>query len=384
MMLLLLFPLAAAVTFGALSWADLRRYLPFWAPAIAIWAFSIGREPSVVFLVLFLAPTIIMGVAAARHRLEAAPFLLMALSDIALAIALSLYQSKTALWSLPEVGGWGSGAGLAAAAAIIRLGSAANEGHPKEGGLVSVGWWQGAMLAYWVGGEAAIVLVVGGILLWGASAYFSHSNLAALSLAGGMLAVAAGLGANLAGVIAIGLAGTALVMGERVAAPWLVAVLPLSLLGLLTLPGSGELMALPALIFPGAWAAMSTRLRAIKPTQEGELALPGAASLVGFAYLAALASSLLAASGEVGEGGLPVEAINGIWLLYAAGMAAMATLSLTSTTQSIRWEPEAQGHYSKSDVLLPKLVPPVAWFSLFVAAAVTVRLVLAGLRTAFL
>ncbi|HVL51669.1 MAG TPA: hypothetical protein VM754_09265, partial [Actinomycetota bacterium] len=126
MMLLLLFPLAAAVTFGALSWADLRRYLPFWAPAIAIWAFSIGREPSVVFLVLFLAPTIIMGVAAARHRLEAAPFLLMALSDIALAIALSLYQSKTALWSLPEVGGWGSGAGLAAAAAIIRLGSAAN------------------------------------------------------------------------------------------------------------------------------------------------------------------------------------------------------------------------------------------------------------------
>ncbi len=381
--MMLVFPLAAAVTFGILSRADFRRYLPFWGPAAAIWVVSIGREPSVVFLTLFVAPTVVMGVAVARHRLEPAPFLLMALSDIALAIAMSLYQSKTALWSLPEVGEWGSGAGLAAAAAILRLGSAANEGNPQEGGLVSVGWWQGAMLAYWVGGEAAAVLVVGGILLWGASAYFSHSNLAALSLAGGMLAVAAGLGTDLAGVVAVGLAGTALVMGERVAATWVVAVLPLSMLTLLTLPG-GDLMALPALIFPGAWAAMSTRLRAIKPTEEGVLYLSSAGALVVIAYLAALTSSLITGLGDAGEGGVPVQVINGIWLAYAAAMAAGVTVLLTTGSPGFRWEPQYARHFSASDVLLTKLLPAVAWFSLFVATIITVRLLLAGFRTAFL
>lgn len=381
--MMLLFPLAAAITFGALSWADLRRYVPFWIPAVVIWALSIGREPSVVFLVLFLVPTIIMGVAVARHRLEPAPFLLMALSDISLAIAMSLFQSKTALWTLPEVGGWGSGAVLAAAAAILRLGSAANEGHPKEGGLVSVGWWQGAMLAYWVGGEAAAVLVVGGILLWGAAAYFSHSNLAALSLSGGVLAVAAGMGTDVAGVVAFGLAGTALVMGERVAATWLVAILPLSLLTLVALP-SGELMVLPALIFPGAWAAMSTRLRAIRPTEEGLPYLSAGTGLVAFSFVAALVSSFFTGPGEVGELGIPVEAINAIWLVYGVGIAAAVTYSVTSGTASIAWEREGPPRYAKSDLLLPKLVPPVAWFSFFVAAVIAARLLVAGFRTAFL
>jgi hypothetical protein len=383
MMLLLLFPIAAAITFGALSWADLRRYAPFWGPAVVLWALAIGREPSVIFLVLFLIPTIVMGVAAARHRLAATPFLLMALSDIALAIAFSIFQSKTALWTLPEIGGWGSGAGLAAAAAILRLGAAADVDDPKEGGLVSIPWWQGAMLAYWVGGPGAAVLVVGGILLWGAAAYSSHSNLAALSLAGGMLAVAAGLGADLAGVIVLGLAGTALVMGERVAATWMVAVLPLSLMTLLTLP-SGPLMALAALIFPGAWAAMSTRLNLIRPTAEGLPYLSLGATLVGAGYVAANASSFFTGVGELGEGGIPVEAINAAWLVYGAGLAAMVTLSFVAGPMGMRLDPPGEAPYSKSELILPRLLPPVAWFSFFVAAVVTVRLLLAGFRTAFL
>ncbi|HEX2053694.1 MAG TPA: hypothetical protein VHJ78_08230 [Actinomycetota bacterium] len=384
MMLLLLFPLAAAVTFGVLSRAELRRFLPFWAPAVVIWLVSIGREPSVVFLILFLAPTIVMGVAVARHKLEPGPFLLMALSDIALAIALSLYQSKTALWSLPDIGAWGSGAGLAAGAAILRLGAAANDVEPREGGLISVGWWQGAMLAYWVGGEAAAVLVTGGVLLWGATAYFSQSNLSALSLAGGVLAVAAGLGSDVAGVIAIGLAGTAMLMGERVAATWVVAILPLSLLTMVTLPG-GPIMALPALIFPGAWAAMTTRLTEIKPLPDDVPFLSSAAGLVGFAFVAALASSFFTGVSEFGEGGIPVQAINAGWLLYAAGLAGAVTMSVTSGAAGVRWDPQwQQGRYSKTDLLVPKLVPPVAWFSLFVATAITVRLLLAGFRTAFL
>lgn len=381
--MMLLFPVAAAITFGALSWADLRRYAPFWGPAVLLWALAIGREPSVIFLVLFLVPTIIMGVAAAKHRLASTPFLLMALSDITLAIAFSIYQSKTALWTLPEVGGWGSGAGLAAAAAIIRLGAAADVDDPKEGGLVSIPWCQGAMLAYWVGGQGAAVLVVGGILLWGAAAYSSHSNLAALSLAGGMLAVAAGLGADLAGVLVLGLAGTALVMGERVAATWMVAVLPLSLMTLLTLP-SGPLMAAAALIFPGAWAAMSTRLNHIRPTEQGIPYLTLGATLVGAGYVAAIASSFFTGVGELGEGGIPVEAINAAWMLYGAGFAAMVTFSFIGSPMEMRIDPPGQAPYSKSELILPKLLPPVAWFSFFVAAIVTVRLLLAGFRTAFL
>lgn len=382
--MMFLFPAAAAITFAALSWSNLRRYLPFWAPAVVLWALSIGREPSVVFLGLFLLPTIVMGVAVATHRLAPAPFLLMALSDIALAIAFSIFQSKSALWTLPEVGGWGSGAGLAAAAAILRLGAAADVDDPKEGGLVSVPWWQGAMLAYWVGGPGAAVLVVGGILLWGAAAYTSHSNLGALSLAGGVLAVAAGLGIDLAGVVVLGLAGTGLVMGERVVSTWLVAILPLSLLTLLTLP-NGQLMALAALVFPGAWAAMSTRLNAIRPTAEGVPYLSSAAALLGVAYVGALASSFFTGAGELGEGGIPVEAINGAWLVYGAGMAGMVTMSFTgSSPGGVRVDPPSQAHYSKSELLLPKLLPPVAWFGVFVAGAVAVRLLLAGFRTAFL
>lgn len=383
--MMFLFPVAAAITFGALSWADLRRYAPFWGPAVLFWALAIGREPSVIFLILFLVPTIVLGIAVARHRLSPAPFLLMALSDIALAIAFSIYQSKTALWTLPEVGGWGSGAGLAAGAAILRLGAAADVDDPKEGGLVSVPWWQGAMLAYWVGGQgaSAAVLVVGGILLWGAAAYTSHSNLSALSLAGGVLAVAAGLGGDLAGVIVLGLAGTGLVMGERVVSAWMVAILPLSLLTLLTLP-EGQLMALAALIFPGAWAAMSTRLNTVKPTAEEVPYLSSAAMMVGVAYIAALVSRFVTGPGEVGEAGIPVELINAIWLIYGAGMAAMVTFSFVGNPQGMRLESPSQGHYSKSELLLPKLLPPVAWFSFFVAGVVTVRLLLAGFRTSFL
>jgi hypothetical protein len=381
--MMLLFPLAAAITFGTLSFANLRRYAPFFGPALLFWALAIGREPSVVFLVMFLVPTIVLGIGVARHRLEATPFLIMALSDIFLAIAFSIYQSKTALWTLPEVGAWGSGAGLAAAAAILRLGVAADVDDPKEGGLVSIPWWQGAMLAYWVGGQGAAVLVVGGILLWGAAAYSSHSNLAALSLAGGVLAVAAGLGTDLAGVIVLGLAGTALVMGERVASSWLLAILPLSLLTLLTLP-TGPLMALAALVFPGVWAAMSTRLNSIKPPEEGLPYLSGAAGMLGVAYIAALASSFVTGAGEVGEAGIPVELINAIWLVYGAGMSAMVTLAFVGSAHGLRLEPPGHSHYSKSEILLPKLLPPVAWFSFFVAGVVTVRLVLAGFRTAFL
>lgn len=382
--MMILFPVAAAITFGTLSFANLRRYAFFFGPAVLFWGLAVGREPSVVFLVLFLVPTIVLGIGVARHRLEPTPFLIMALSDIFLSIAFSIYQSKTALWTLPEVGGWGPGAGgLAAAAAILRLGAAADVDDPKEGGLVSIPWWQGAMLAYWVGGQGAAVLVVGGILLWGAAAYSSHSNLAALSLAGGVLAVAAGLGADLAGVIVLGLAGTALVMGERVASSWLVAILPLSLLTLLTLP-SGPLMALAALIFPGAWAAMSTRLDSIKPPEEGLPYLSGAAAMLGVAYIAAVASSFVTGAGEVGEAGIPVELINAVWLIYGAGMAAMVTLAFVASEHTLQLEPPGHSRYSKTEILLPKLLPPVAWFSFFVAGVVTVRLLLAGFRTAFL
>lgn len=382
-MLLYLFPAAAAASFGVLNWADLKRYLPLWGPAVVIWALAIGREPSVVFLGIFLVPTIVMGVAVALRRLSPTPFVLLALSDILLGLALSIYQSKTALWTLPAVGEWGPAAGLAAAAAILRLGSASDVKDSKEGGLVSLGWWQGAMIAYWVGPEGVALLVAGGILLWGTAAYASHSNLAALSLSGGVLAVAAGLGADVAGVIVLGLAGTALVLGERVVATWLVAILPVSLLTLLALP-SGELMVIPAVVFPGAWAAMTTRLAGIKPTEAGMSALQPAASMVGIAFAAALVSSFFTGGGETGELGLPVEALNGVWLVYGAGLAAMVAYSLVGSGLAPRWEPEPPGHYYKAQLLLPKLLPGVAWFILVVAVGIAVRLLLAGFRTAFL
>lgn len=385
---MILFVVAAAISFGAFVGTDLQKQIPFWAPAVALFALSIGREPSVWFLVLFILPTMILGVAALFRRVSPTPFLIFALSDIVLGIAFSIYQSRTALWTLPEVGQWGPAGAVVAAAAIFRLGGATVVSDHKEGGLVVLGWWQGAMLAYWAGGPAVAVLVGGAIVLWGASAYYSASSLTGLTIAGGAVAIAAGLDAGLLGILSIGLAGTALALGERLVSVWAVGILPLSLVATLSIPG-GQLIAIPALLLPGAWAAMSGRLSAMKPSEDRLEVTSTAAAVVGVAYLAALGESVVVqdAPTSAALGGLPLSAVGALWLVYGAcfaGGIAAAFSGGGQRTQPMYQQYERAGSYSEFDDLLTKLVPPVGWFSFAVAIVVTIRLLVAGFGTGFL
>lgn len=380
---MILFVLGALISFGAFSSSNLKRFLPFWLPGAVLLAASIGREPSVMFLTLFLAPTAAMGTAVLLRRMSPMPFLLFALSDVILATAVSIYQSKSSLWTLPPVGAWGPGAEFAAVAAIVRLGGAADVGDEDEGGLLSLGWWQGAMLAYWVGGSSAGVLALGGLVLWAAAAYFSHSNLAGLTLAGGVLALGAGLGAPLASLLVIGLAGTALALGERVVASWIVAILPMSLLTSVRLPERPYLI-LAALLFPVAWVGMSARLGRIRPAAGRTSLLVPTAGLLAAGYVASLLASLVTMSAAPGRAGTPLQVINSVWLLYGVALAALVTFSVVGPSLPAAQEPSGSGQFSDFHVLVPRLTPPVAWLSFGVAAVLAVRLMVAGLRTGFL
>jgi hypothetical protein len=384
---MIVYMLAAALSFAAFVGDDVKRQVPFWAPAVGIITLSIGREPSVVFLSLFILPTLIMGLACFFRRISPTPFVMFALSDIVLGIAFSIYQSKTALWTLPEVGGWGPAAGIAAAAAVLRLGAATGVADTREGGLVSLGWWQGAMLAYWAGAPGVIVLVAGGIVLWAMAAYYSQSSMVGMTLAGGVLAIAAGLEAGLFGIMSVGLAGTALALGERTVSAWAVGILPLSLITTLSIP-TGEFIAAPAFLFPGAWAVMSAILSSIKPPPERVPILGGAAAVVAISYLGALAEASIGEDVPVSSamGGLPVPAVGAMWLLYGAIIAASISTSMTAGSRGL--QPAARyasvARHSQFDDLVTKLLPPVGWFTFSVAVLLTVRLFLAGFRTGFL
>lgn len=385
---MILFAVAASISFGAFAGSDFMKQLPFWGPAVALFALSIGREPSVVFLLLFILPTMVLGLAALFKRMSPSPFLIFALSDIVLAIAFSIYQSKTALWTLPEVGQWGTGAGgVVAAAAIMRLGGATLVSDHKEGGLVALGWWQGVLLAYWAGAPAVAVLIGGAILLWGIASLIAPSGLTGLTVAGGVVAITAGLGGGLLGVLSIGLAGTALALGERLLSAWAVGLLPLSLATTLSIPG-GRLIAIPALFFPGAWAAMSGRLSAIKPSADRQEVIGSAAAVVVVAYLAAVVEAALVEDAPISAamGGLPVVAVGALWLLYAAGIAGSIAAAVTGGRQShaVSQLFEPGGQHSQFDDLLSRLLPTVGWFSFAVAVAVAVRLLIAGFGTGFL
>ncbi|MDQ4149218.1 MAG: hypothetical protein M3164_04395 [Actinomycetota bacterium] len=353
-------------------------------PAVLAFALSVGREPSIIFLGLFLVPTICIGVAAIFRRVTPLPFLVVAASDVLVAVALSVYQSKTASWDFPSIGGWGFGGGFAAGAALIRLAAPAAVADRREAGLSSLVWWQGALLAYWSGRPAGAVLIAGGVALWAAAAVFPRGRLEGLTFAGGTLAIAAGLGAALPGILVIGLAGVALALGERAVSSWTIAVLPLSILTAGVLLPTGPYMALPAVVLPAAWALMSRSLGSIKVI-EGQLGLLLGLAIAGAAvWLAALGWSFAPIGGGAASLPLTGDVENAGWLLYGVALAAWATYGLTGSGWLADVDRERVGDYSQFNVLVPGLIPPVAWIVVGVSIILIIRLYLAGLRTGFL
>jgi hypothetical protein len=385
MMIMWLFVGGAAISFFMLaSPQQITRDLPFWLPAIAAFGLSIGRNPSILFLILFLLPTVSLGVAALFSRISPTPFLIFAASDVVLAIGLSIYQSKSALWGLPPIGGWGDATGFAAAAGLLRMGALTDVSSRSEGALLSLGWWQGGMLLHWAGSPAVVFAVVGGLLLWLVGAGLARSGLVGLTLGGGALAISAGLGVGPIGLFAIGIAATALAMGERVASVWAIGLLPVSLVGAgVSLP-TGAYMALPAMLFPAAWAVMATRMGSLRAPASQVKLLAGVAGGVGVAYLLAVGFALAPDVGSSSAVFTPgIE--NTIWLVYGASVAAAIAGSFTNPPIGpLDVDPETPPKPSQFEHLIPQIVIPLAWLIVGVSVALTVRLVLAGLKTGFL
>ncbi|MGI8426778.1 MAG: hypothetical protein ACR2FO_06115 [Actinomycetota bacterium] len=418
-----------AVTLGVVFWADAGGSGRFWAACISTLgilsvAIALASPTSIgffgtpiTFLVLFISITLILGVGGVFRRLTPAAFACFALSDVALALGMWSYQVHALSWHVPARGSWGPAAWLVVVAASLRLAAPAfsndcdaklwrQEGSnaPIDGAMVSVGWWQGAVLAFWVAPSAPLVLGLGGAAVWLVSAFLFRSRLSGLSIAGGSMAVAAALGAPSAGIMAIGLAGLAMALGERVIAIWVVAILPLSLAGWTEVFASAQSLRLPgpiadwfynlttpafgpiaapvfagalALVFTSTWAAAASRL-----ADRPRAALPPLAG----AWLAAACALVIAvASGQPAAW---------LWLGYGAVIAGVVCLRLANSDPgglSVRWPWQAaSGPIYEAVLVLPRRsglgpgIMPAGWAALAIALAVAAKLTLMGLRTGFL
>lgn len=335
------------------------------AAGAAAFGLALGREPLVVFLALFLAPTALAGVRAWRGRAGLDTFGLFALSDAALALGLTIQHARTTLWTLPEAGGWGTSAGmLVAGAATLRLAGARPDGSGGAQPLAAPGWWQGMFLAWWAGEAAAPVMVPGaaalvamGILL----ARRGHGE-SGLAVGGGLGALLAALGAGPLLLGVAGLAGVAFAAGERAVSFWTLGVLPLSAPAGAAL--GVERVGLPfaaggAVLTPALAAAAHYLPRAGSPGRGG--LLPAAAAAGGAIALLAGRPELL------------------VWLAYGTLAAAVGADLLSASSPR---EPER----GPTPAVLPAgRAPALASVAAFaVALVLEARLVLLGVTTGFL
>jgi len=225
--------LAGFVVFRQTSLGGSPRYWLAGGAAILATALETFGRSLPVFLALFLFVTLICGLAAMKGRLPCGAFTAFAFSDIWLGAAVTLQRYHSGSWSLPPAGKWGPAASLLAAAALMRLGAAARVNHkdeiPSDGAFFSIGWWQGVALAYLAGPAAWVLLALGGLGIWLAASGIDRRPLRVMAVAGGLVAVASGLGAGVVPLVIAGLAGVCLSAGVGGAwSIWTLAVLPLS------------------------------------------------------------------------------------------------------------------------------------------------------------
>lgn len=360
-----LFPAAAAL--GALGSGRVGpgRGLAPWALGLAAFAAAIGREPLLAPLALFAVATTAAVATAARGRGDPRSAALLALSDLALAAALTLHHESTTLWSLPVAGGWAWPAGLlAAGAAGLRLGASGRD----AGGWGALGWWQGALVAWWVGGAGWPVLVAGAawLLVLGAVRARRGRPDVGPAVAGSLVALVAAAGAGPLPLAALGLAGAAFAAGERVVAGSALGLLPVSAAALAVQRGPGE-VPLGALLavaagLPVAWAALLHHLPPAAPAPGWRTAVVAAAAAGG--SLATLAQ-------------VPGQAP---WIAYGA-LAALLGADLLSVRAPVR-EVAAAPPTPPEEPSRPASVVAVA--ALALAGGLQVRLLVLGLGTSFL
>lgn len=359
----MIFVAGSAATYLAYAWRSAgppRRFAAMFA-SLALFALALGREPSVVFLLLFLIPTLLLRLfvpAAGRWS-----FALCATSDLLLALALTARVAAGGGWEFPQSGEFGSGSGLLGAAALLRL-SAIGRAE-EERAAQSLWWWQGLFILWWAGGAAGPLLASGGAILalFGArEAYRGRSGAGFLVAAGLGAIVSAGSPPAIA-VAVVGAAGAAFALGERAVSAWVLLALPLSATGVLAMePGVLPLLFFFAAAGTASWAAVAFGI-SMSPETEAGRGL-GAAALAGsVAVLLMLGGSRLAG-----------------WAVYAAAAALLVPRLLTAPKSVTGLLPPLTAPTGPPSKVLD-LVGAGAWV---VGALVSLRLLLAGLGTGFL
>lgn len=253
----------AAIGYTGFVWKGAESRWPFFAGGNALLAAGIASGKLPIFLLLVIATTAAFLFEATRGR--AKPWVAggLALSDLSLAGAIVIYQLQSTQWDLPSPGQWGDATPLIAAAAALRFAGSVSDDALDTTGAAVIGWWQGALLAWWVGSSA---ILVGLGLALPIICLFARRKQSVFVIAGSLACVIAGTSGDPLLLLAAGTAATAFVLGERVVSVWALAALPLSLLAVVRLDeirdwGAaasaagivGMAIVASALSTPGAW-----------------------------------------------------------------------------------------------------------------------------------
>lgn len=353
----MLFGVGALIGFAGTFWQGSAKTFRFWVAGALALTLAPHMTLSPLFLWLLLIPTLSMAVAFWFKKILGRVLIVYVLADVCVALAVTLHQRATTEWSLPGPGTWEVGAGLLAAAALLRLGSPLVDAPRATRGLVLLGWWQGALLGWLAGSSAAPILLLGGASLLLCYIFLRQdSGSGSLLVFGAIIAVLGGYGASALALTAVGFAGSAFLLGDRGASVW-AAFLPMSIPATLVWSQGGK-SAIPILVAAPLAATALYRLAHEAPGRGG-----------GLVAISAVALSLAA---------VPDQTVR--WLLYSVAAAGVVTLSLTKARavapSSLPAEPVPTDRTRTMMGVIAILVLPS-----FLMAA---RLTLAGLSTGFL
>jgi hypothetical protein len=351
--------------------------------ALGVTAFglAIGRQPVVVFLGLFMVPTVALAPGVFRGRRAPAPFISLAASDLSLVLGLVHRHAATGIWTTPAAGHVGAGALLVALAAGLRLGGvAAGPDLAPLPAPTQAGWFQGLFLAWWAGPSTAAALALVSVALWAGGVAVARGGRqgSGLLFAGGLAALLAGLGAGAATLTAVGLAGTSFTMGDR--------AVSMATLGLAPLSAPAAAVGILPAMAPWIPAALGFFVVAVAVALHLLLGLPPAPSrsrLFPAGAAAAVTVVLLAARGA--------ETV--VWAVYGLGLAGVvaalavrpANMHYGGETPADAWEPgEDAGEHPGLGSVREAALAALGGALLVVALLMVGQLTVTGLRTNFL
>ena len=311
-----------------------------------------------IFCSMFIAPMLVAGIATHKTILRSQTFFLWAASDVLFVLSLSARLGSAGGWDVPRPGLWPLPV-LLAAAAGLRFAAGFLETAPAALGLASIAWWQGALFVVLIGPRRGLELVGLAAFLLLFAVIFQRTDRSAVLLWGGALAALLATGsASVPLVAAAGLATFAFLIGERAITPWVLLGAPLALSGASKQLGQGATAPMAVLVPILMVSALWLSIKAAPTSSTGGRAL-------------AVGALLLTATGF---GSL----VTALWFWGGVALAATITVGLAARTTFL--EPPPQQTREKPVNLSWALM---GWGATFIAAALTLRLLLIGVSTGF-